>query len=186
MGTYTFRRAKIRKPETWTLTDDSLSRDSENIVLRDITEVMFEQTAARRLWVTVIKFVTEDKTHTLQCNDSFSGPNRQQFLALAYDTVQQLNRTGSSASVRQGKGALIGGWMLAIAGLALAIGGLFFLYAGITGGSGKAAPFVIGGGALLVGALFVKMGEPWKAQPDVDLAGLSLQLANIRAMMTGH
>ncbi|MEO0438983.1 MAG: hypothetical protein AAF098_19020 [Pseudomonadota bacterium] len=182
MGTYTFKRVKIRQPETWNLTDVSLSRDGETIVLDDITEVMFEQAATRIVWVTVMKVVTREKTYTLQCNDNFSGPNRQQFLSLVHDTVHQLSRSGSTATVRQGKGAAIGGWMMVFAGLVFLFGGLLFIKSVISGGG--ATPFIIGGIAALIGALFVKMGEPWKAPPDVDLAGLSQQLANIRTMMT--
>ena len=182
MSNYTFKRGKIRQPETWTLTEASLSGDGEIITLADITEVMFEQAAAGRQWITVLKLVAGETTHTLQCNDSYAGPNRQQFMALVSDTVLQLSRSDSTATVRQGKGAAIGGWMMVLAGLAFLIAGLFFIYSGITNGGG-ATPIIIGGGAALLGAWFIKMGEPWKAPPALDIAGLSQQLANIRGMM---
>ena len=184
MGEYTFKRAKIRSPETWTLNDGTLSRDGESIALSDVSEVMFEQAAAGRQWVTVLKLTTPSKTHTLQCNDGFAGENRKQFLALCNETVRTLAITGSSATVRQGKGAAIGGWMMVLAGLAFLIGGLFFIWSAFARGHGL-VNFVIGAVAAIGGAFFIKLGEPWKAPPEEDLDALSLRLVNIRTAMGG-
>lgn len=180
MGEYTFKRAKIRKPETWTLSDTSLSRDGESITLSDVTEVMFEQAVAGRQWVTVFKLATGDKTHTLQCNDGAIGQSRQQFLALCNNTISQMATSGSAATVRQGKGAAIGGWMMVLAGLVFLFVGLFFIWSAFARGHG-AVNFIIGGGAALLGAFFIKMGEPWKAQAPETLSDLNQRLVNIRA-----
>ena len=179
MSAYTFKRGKIRAAETWTLDDTALSREGERITLSDITEVMFEQAVAGRQWVTVLKLAVADKTHTLQCNDTFAGQNRKQFLALAHDTVAHLNRTGSSASVRRGKGGAIGGWMMVIAGLALLLGSLYFIYGSFQNGHG-AVNYVLGGGAALLGGALIKLGEPWKPLPDQTLGDLLLQITNLR------
>lgn len=185
MDQFTFKRAKIRSPETWTLTDETLSREGESITLSNITEVMFEVAMAGRVFVNVLKLTTDQKTHSLQCNDSFSGESRQQFLALCSATVSRLAVSGSSAKVRQGKGGAIGGWMMALAGLVLLFGGLFFAYASVA--NGHIFPNVIfGGGAALIGAFFIKMGEPWKAAPEESLNSLGDRLLNIRLAAGGH
>lgn len=179
MREYTFKRAKIRKPETWTLSDTMLSREGESITLSDVTEIMFEVAAAGRLWVNVLKLKTETTSHSLQCNDTFTGQNRQQFLALSLATANQLAASGSSAIVRHGKGAAIGGWMMAIAGLAFVLMGMFFLYGSFQNGHGL-LNYVFGGGAILLGAFIIKMGEPWKAAPKEELSDLAQRLLNIQ------
>lgn len=182
MTEYIFKRAKVRRPETWTLSEGILSREGESISLKDVSEIMFTQAIAGRQWVTVLKLTTDEKTHTLQCNDQHAGQNRRQFISLASDTVSAMKRLNPDVSIRQGKGALIGSVMLFLAGLTFLLGGLFFIYGSYQNGHG-ALNFILGGLAVAIGIWFIKLGEPWKPLPKQGLEGLQQFIMNTRMAM---
>jgi len=183
MGEYTFKRGKIRGAETWTLSDTTLSRDSESIELADISKVMFEQASAGRQWVTVLKLAVGDKTHTLQCTDAFAGQSRHQFMALCADTASKLNTAGSPATVRQGKGNAALGWFFAAMGVVLFGLGLYWFISMALDDGGLGAALALGGIMMALGAFCIWVGSPWKKPPEQDLAALHQQLINIRAAM---
>ena len=184
MRQFTFKRAKIRQPETWTLTNDTLSREGETINLRDVTEVMFEQATAGRVWATAMKITTPTKVHALQCNAPFASPVRKQFVDLCAATIGQLKANGSEADVRQGKAGSVGAWGLAIVGAGLLLFALIFLFTEVLQNT-RGRGFGIGMSAVmgLLGAFLIWSGSPWKKPPEQDLAALHQQLTNIRAAM---
>lgn len=183
MGSYTFRRARLRSSETWTVADTVLTGPSGTVDLGAARNARFAINAAyKRLWHIQMIFEYDGRDVSLTCSDY---PRRGDFhsaLALASEVTEIYGRLNPGATIAPTAGDKIQTWFLTALAAAIIGGGLYKIADALTDDYGVGFGVGLGGGVALLGLLLLWGVSPWQKRGMKTPGEVQTWIARVREM----
>lgn len=180
MREFSFKPAPVRKEQTWAIKDDHLMRrgGSAALNLAKVTGASWNTVSYRGTRSAWLHLESEAGTTKIEYTDN--GGARDDFFGLIQAILAVFQRVNPGLEIEYGYSAP---WRVAlfILGLLGTMGGVFFIYAGLTNMTGRGqVEATIVGGALVI----LMLPVAWTCRPNMqaakfDAAALSAEIAQL-------